>query len=253
MRTIVSLTSHQPRFSMLHHCLQSLYSQTGKVHKIILYLDKGVKHEQLTRETLYFQDKGLDIIITDKFLGPHAKYYFAMQQYPDDIIITVDDDVRYDSMLIDKLMHSYYRFPMAVSAMRTHKMVLQDNGKIKNYANWDFEYTKILVPSFQLFATGVGGVLYPPGCMCREVFNESVLMGFCLYADDIWLKIMQLISGTQTVYVDGMSFPIKTIEYTQDCALYKYNLHGGGNDVCINRLIEYYDINLKKLFSEEVQ
>ena len=252
MKTILSLTSHQPRFGTLHHCLKSLYQQTEKPDRIILYLDKGTECEQLTKETLSYQDNGLEIAIADRFLGPHAKYYFAMKRYPDDILITVDDDIRYDSTLVAKLMLSYKKFPKAVSATRTHRIILQDNGKLDNYTNWDMEHTKTLTPSFQLFATGVGGVLYPPGSICEEVFNEEILKDMCLYADDIWLKVMQLVSGTPVVYVDGVDLPIRTIENTQDCALYKHNLHGGGNDVCINRLIEHYCIDLNNLFSKEV-
>ena len=39
---------------------------------------------------------GLEIIFVSDELACHNKYYYAFQQYSDDVIITVDDDVIYD-------------------------------------------------------------------------------------------------------------------------------------------------------------
>ncbi|MCL2064741.1 MAG: glycosyltransferase [Candidatus Cloacimonetes bacterium] len=251
LRTILSLTSHQLRFSTLDICLHSLFLQTEEPDKVILYLDRDAKYQQLTKETLDLQNRGLEIVITDNYIGPHTKYHYAMRQFPDDIVITVDDDVLYKNTLIADLKMSYKNFPNAVSAIRTHKMILRPDGNLDKYANWNLEHTQILNPSLHLFATGVGGVLYPPRCMNDEVFNVKVLKKFCLYADDIWLKTMQLLSGTPTVYAGTFHYALETISNTQDCALYKYNLHGGGNDDCIAKLVNYYGINIKKILSEE--
>lgn len=43
-----------------------------------------------------------------------------MQEYPDDIVITVDDDLVYPSDMIFNLYQSYLAFPDCVSGMRVH-------------------------------------------------------------------------------------------------------------------------------------
>lgn len=52
-----------------------------------------------------------------------------------------------------------------------------------------------------LLATGVGGILYPPHCMDNRLFDIEKIQQLCLYGDDIWLKAMQLLSGTPVVAI----------------------------------------------------
>lgn len=232
----VSLTSYKKRFSTLPLCLESLFAQTFSYDRIVLYLDKDENLNDLPDEIKYFKDLGLKIIQVDDNLECHTKYFYAMNDYPDDLIITVDDDGIYNRHCLEKLYLSYQRYPNAISANRVHRICFNDKGILKPYLEWDFEYTSILEPSMNLFATGVGGVLYPPHILPQLTFDKRLIKEFCLYTDDIWLKFMEFINHIPVVYT-GMYPPHpKQIAGTEENGLFQYNKANGINDLCIKEI-----------------
>ena len=78
--------------------------------------------------------------------------------------------------------------------MRAHLITFSDNGEIESYSNWKREFAEVGIPSMALCATGVGGVLYPPGIMHEELFNKERIEKLCICADDLWLKVMQILA-----------------------------------------------------------
>ena len=232
----VSLTSHQKRFSTLPLCLESLFHQTFSYDRIILYLDDNEDLKQLPNEIRHFEDRGLKIIKTDDALGCHTKYFYAMSDFPNDIIITVDDDVMYSPVCLEKLYSSYLRYPKAVSANRVHRISLNEEGSIKPYLEWDFEYDANLEPAMNLFATGVGGVLYPPHILPQLAFDRKLIKKYCLYADDIWLKFMEIINHVPVVYTGIRPQHPKQILGTKETGLFQYNKAHGINDLCIKEI-----------------
>lgn len=59
-----------------------------------------------------------------------------MQQYPNDILITLYDDVIYPTNLINTLLVSYQKYPFAVSAGRVHRICFNPHGFIMPYNLW---------------------------------------------------------------------------------------------------------------------
>ena len=163
-----------------------------------------------------------------------------MLEYPEAIIITVDDDIWYPQDLIEKLLYSYLRYPFAVSAMRARRIAFDQAGNIAPYIEWDQENKTVGLPSYCLLATGVGGILYPPHCMHRELFNIEAIKTLCLYADDLWLKVMQILNGTPVVIADT-PFTLQYIDGTQENALWRSNITESRNDEQIARILGKYD------------
>ena len=190
-KIIVSLTSFPERINKVPLVVESLLNQSLKPDQIILYLSKQQFPECQCPPVLKKAIKyGLNVQFVDDDLKPHKKYYYAFQQFPNDLIITVDDDVRYSPKLIERLYKSYKYRPKCVSAMRVHKITFNSDGQINPYNKWVKDYDgKIGRESYKLIATGVGGVLYPPNCFNDKVFNTSFIKEHCLMADDLWLKI----------------------------------------------------------------
>lgn len=245
---VLSLTSYLPRLPTLPLCLPRLFSQTIPPEKIILYLDKDVSPKQLPEQVVSFQERGLEIKFTPYCLKCHTKYFFAMQEYPGSIIITVDDDVLYEHDLVENLVRSYRKYPKAVSAGRVHKISLTPDGHPTPYLEWEHECTDVHKPSHELLATGVGGVLYPPGCLGRETFNRETLLRLSLYADDLWLKVMELRYGIPVVYAKQSRKHPKVIPGTQENALYLENRNKGYNDRYFSQLLNHYQMDLATLF-----
>jgi len=249
---IVSLTSFPPRFSTLHFTLKSILNQSMIPDAVILYLAKEeISNEsELPKSILALKKFGLKIEILNENLKPHKKYFYSMSQFPDSIIITIDDDVIYDSHLIRDLYNSYIKFPKAVSGTRVHKILCDDNTVLLPYNKWLCEYNKELNPSFKLITTGVGGVLFPPNILPQETFNIEKIKDLCLNADDIWLKFMELKNDIPVVYAKSKRKHPLIIKKAQKKSLQKGNYHENQNDKYINILQKYYNIDLSSICGE---
>ena len=88
IKIVVSLTSFGARFSELPKTLKSFLRQSVKPDAIIVWLDKN---ETLTDEMLSMQKYGVRFVFKDECLKPHKKYLYALQDFSDSIVITVDD------------------------------------------------------------------------------------------------------------------------------------------------------------------
>ena len=243
---VVSLTSFPARFNTLHFALKSILTQSMRPSVIFLCLAKDeVKDEtELPPSVLKLKEYGLQIYFADDNLKPHNKYFYAMKLYPHSLIITVDDDNIYDKALVGDLYHSYIKYPSVVSARRVHKIVKDKNNTTLPYNKWRYEYKKETTPSHDLLATGVGGVLYPPGLLPPETFDADKIRELCLNADDIWLKFMELKNNIPVVWVKGRRVHPLNIKRAQKITLQKNNYHGNLNDNYITNLQNYYGVNL---------
>lgn len=243
-KVIISLTSYPKRFKNLHLVIKSIMLQTVKPDKIILYLGNDSLNIKLPKKLEKLQKKGLQIEIKNENLKSHKKYYYAFQEFPNDLIITIDDDLVYENRMIELLLKSYEQYPNAISAKRVHRIRRDSEGKVMPYNNWELECTSISEPSMALFATTGAGTLFPPSCLGKEVFNKSVFMEECQNADDVWLKFMQILSETPVVFVKGKRVMPSIILGTQENALCDENVGMNMNDVYINNLEKLYGISL---------
>jgi len=249
---VVSLTSFPPRYDTLHLVIKSILNQVMKPNLIFLCLSKGEIEDKskLPSSVLNLEKYGLHIFLEDDNLKPHKKYFYAMKQYPNSIIITVDDDAMYDTNLVLDLYTSYLKNKTAVSARRVHKIIKNEANNLLPYNRWDYEYKKAEKPSHSLFATGVGGVLYPPDILPPETFDTEKIKKLCLNADDVWLKFMEIRSGIPVVWVKGKRIQPLTIIKSQKISLQKSNYHENQNDKYITCLQNYYGIDLVSYLGE---
>ncbi len=240
-KVIVSLTSYSKRLPRTYWTIESILEQTVKADRVILYLDEG---EQIPQRLLAMCDRGLEIQIRPENISVHKKYYYAIKENPDDIIITVDDDIYYEKDLIASLLESYKHYPYAVSARRVHKMTKDKDGNLLGYNMWDGECESITKPSMSLFAIGVGGVLYPPQCMSQELFNKKTFKDICMKNDDIWLKFMQILNNTPVAHVKRTYEQVMPVVTDNTSALSNANVGGKQNDLFIKSVERHYNISL---------
>lgn len=248
MSVIVSLTSHQKRLATLHLCLDSLFLQQYQPDRVVLYLHEG---EKIAENIKSFQDKGLEVkYFTDDY-KPHNKYFHAMREYPDDIIITFDDDAIYPPYLLKLLVETHQQFPEAVITGRAHKIRMNQDGSLLPYQQWDWETSVTGTPSIQIMATGVGGVLYPPHCMHPELFNAENILRLCLYSDDIWLKCMQVLNNTPVIVVAHKPQHPKSIKEVAKEGLFLVNKLQNRNDFYLSSVTKQYNINWKEMIEND--
>ena len=217
----------------------SMLNQSIHPDKIILYLDNNNWNENNIPFILRkLQKLGIEIRFCED-IKPHKKYFFTMKSFPNNLIITVDDDFWYSKKLIEKLYDSYLKHPKAVSCMHCTQMQKDKDNNFLPYTKWTIadETDK---ERFDYFPIGVGGVLYPPNSLNKEVFNLDNIKKLCLFADDIWLKAMELLNKTPVVLVE-MTKKSKYIPASQEVALWKTNLNESKNDKQLNDVFNFYN------------
>lgn len=245
-QVIVSLTTHSKRIYEVFLAVESIMQQTVKPNRIVLWLDEARQNELLPITLQKQIERGLEVRYC-KDVGPHTKLVPSLKLFPDDILVTIDDDTIYEFDMLENLLNSYRQFPQYIHANRAHIIKFTDKGCIDNYNTWEQCTTKIGTSPL-LFPTGVGGVLYPPHSLCEEVLNEEAFLRLCPTADDIWFKAMSLLNNKQCYKTPSHNPCYFSIPTMQDIGLYKNNVFGGENDIQIKKVFEAYRLYDKLRF-----
>ena len=242
---VVSLTSYPARLPQLHLVIRSLLHQKLAPREIVLYLGNDTRDEDIPSSLRELEKYNFTIKTGYEDLKPHKKYFFAMQEYPQDSIITVDDDVMYDKDFVRDLCSCHQKNPGCVCGRRVHRMTKDNAGQIRSYNDWQWECRDILEPSHQLFTTGCGGVLYPPHILPPEAFDAAAIKAHCLNTDDVWLKFMELKAGARVVFTNSKVMHPLTVRKTQASALMHTNTAAENrNDLNIRAMEDFTGIKL---------
>lgn len=224
VKIILSLTTYGSRLHSVHHTIISLLNQTYKADKIVLWLaNNEYSLEDLPDELKHLQKFGLEIKLCEDILS-YKKLIPALTLYPNDILVTFDDDIVYPSDQLEKLISMHKEQPNQIICSRARKILRSRAGKPLSYRQWVHDSTSTFAEP-DLFPVGIGGVLYPPNSLDDEVMNIHAFKQYCPYADDIWFKIMALKKGTLTKLVKD---PIPHSQYvmlpnTQTNSLWSVN------------------------------
>ncbi|WP_044913170.1 glycosyltransferase [Butyrivibrio sp. WCE2006] len=249
-KIVVSLTTYAPRFSGIPLVVKSILLQSVLPDKIIIWCDD--EEESLPDELLSLRKYGVEFKKAKDNLGPHKKYFYALQEYKDDIVILLDDDLVYPHDLIESLLKSYRKHPDCISARRVHKMKLDADDMISKYSSWLGEYDFSTTPSHMYMATTGAGTLIPPNIFngLEQVFNKKVILDKCFYSDDIWLKYMEILNDIKVVWVPNkMPMPPEIME-SQDSSLKKSNVFENRNDKYIVNMNELYGSEVSRILKE---
>jgi hypothetical protein len=243
---IISLTSFPARINTIHLCIESLLRQSVEPTKIILWLaESQFPRKKIPNSLEKLCDRGVIIKYCDD-IKSHKKYYYTMKEWPDAIVVTVDDDVFYPENMLRMLLESYKKNPYSISCFRAHEVRFDKDNSLLPYLKWNFMSPNIKGPSHLLFQIGVNGVLYPPNSLAEDVLNMDLIQQLSPSADDLWLKIMALRAGTKIVKVHKYSKTMIEIPSTQKYSLMSNNVLKGKNDLQLERLLEYFEIDLSQ-------
>ena len=241
MKIVVSLTTYPARIGTVNQVVESIMRQSLPPDQIVLWLSRMDFPEdvKLPDSLDYAIAGGLRIEYVDEDLKPHKKYYYAVQKFPEDIIITIDDDAIYPCNLIEELYNTYKRFPDCVVATRVRKIGVSENRDLLPYDQWENTMGVVNRPSYMLLPIGLGGVLYPPHCFHRAVLDRNAICALCLKADDVWLKFMELLNHVRVVSTRPIMMRPEYVKGSQETSLWSSNKLREGNDVQINAILRY--------------
>lgn len=239
---IISLTSYPKRIKTASKTIETLMLQSYKADKIILWLAKDEfpnKEEDLPNDIIELKKKGLEICWCEN-LKSYKKLIPALKKYPNDIIVTADDDLLYDKKWLELLIKSYQKNPEVINAHRCHRI----NFKNNLYSiSWNsYSPSK---PEYNLFCTTGSGILYPPNVFSPEVFNSDVFMKICPTNDDLWFWAQAVLNNKKIQVIKGNIQELNCINGTQEDCLWEYNQDNTNEQ--LQNLLKYYPTLYKKL------
>lgn len=240
-KVVVSLTTYPRRFDIVHLTIETLLNQTIKPDDIVLWLSKReVNIGMIPSKLVNLEKRGLTIKYVDENLKSYKKLIYALDEYKNSLIITCDDDILYPSWFVEGLFNTYKQHPSCVVAYRCSYMVKSDSDKLAPYLSWKTPISK--GPSFNLFPTGVGGILYPANILHTDFFKKDLFLDLSPSSDDIWFKAMALLNGVKTVMVNCESIEFPMIRGSQNEALWKINVMQNKNDQQLKKVMDFYQL-----------
>lgn len=245
---IVSMTSYGKRLeNTCPYALYSILQQALLPNRIVLNIDKNKwNNNNLPTLIKKLQQVGVEINFIED-IGPHSKLIPTLLKYKNDIIITTDDDVWYDSTMIEELMTAYQKSDKETIFCREGTIYLNCDGELVTYNQQQDIRTN--PKSEYVIPMGFAGVLYPPNVFPNEVFNIEKIKQLCPKADDVWFGAIEIYGGVKARYLENNSWPgnsdiDRNEEYNANVsgALHFTNNSQGLNDVQWQNLVEYYKL-----------
>lgn len=238
---IVSLTSFPKRINRLWLVVESILRQTKKADMIILWLSISQfpnRDQSLPQRLVNMRKRGLDIRYIEEDIRSHKKYYYVFQQYPNDHIITIDDDIFYRSTMIEDLWNYHLKYPNSIIAQFSKTMKWSLTGEIGPYQSWVNIWNKTIESEQSFFGSG-GGTFFPPKSLHDNVLNKQLFLKLCPLADDIWLNAMARLKGTKVVktFYSSQFLPVMN---KNDITLASINNGDNFNDKQIKAVRNFY-------------
>ena len=231
---VVSLTSYPGRYATLHLTLRCLLRQSMTPDRVILWIAEA-DLALLPSSVRALEAEGLEIRATAD-LGSYKKIVPALAAFPEAWIATADDDMYYGPDWLADLVRPAR--PGLVVAHRAHRLVWEGTA-LAPYGRWTKNISGA-VEGPEIFATGAGGVLYPPSSLHEETTQAALFTRLCPGADDIWLYWMARRAGSVVRHVGP---PVRILEWpgSQLQSLRAQN-HGAdaGNDRALAAMAAQY-------------
>ncbi len=249
---VVSLTSYGRRVNdeVVYYTLVSLLRQSVLPDRIILWLDENNWNEtNLPTKLARLKKYGVEILFC-RDIRSYTKLVPTLKLCPNDIIITVDDDVIYHPDLIESLLKVHYKYPNDIITRQARFPQIK-NDKFIPYNKWALKVDDKMTLDY-IMPIGVSGVLYPPKSLDTEVFNEEIFKKLCPIADDIWFWIMAKKIGTRHQVIApnhsvGHAFDDLYQYFHKGSALTHSNSKQNANDTQLAAIMDYFGIKAIKL------
>lgn len=246
-QVIVSLTSFPAAIPYAAQAIRSILRGSTLPDKVVLYLTfSQFDNKGIPQELLELADKNPLFEIRDypKDIRSYRKLIPAIKDFPDAIIITIDDDVAYHKNMLRDLLLLHEQMPDAVLA---HRAKLMKPGepyrKWKKY-RWYHFLTKRIHRNFKNIQTGVGGVLYPPHSLNKEMLDVELFTKIAPTTDDIWFWAAGVANGFPVIPVPFGHNKPKGVGKPRTLSLKTTNFKSGvdRNAAALQKILEKYPI-----------
>lgn len=245
-RVIVSLTSFPAAIKYAAEAVKTILNGNLLPDKIVLYLvfeqfgEEGIPQYilDMVKEYPVFEVRNYD-----RDLRSYLKLIPALKDFPEDIIVTIDDDINYHPNMLRSLLNVHKEIPEEVIAHRAKLVSLTQPYKQWKKFRWYHFIGKRFFYSPWVLQTGVGGVLYPPHALKEEMLDEDLFTSLAPTTDDLWFWAATVANGRSVVCVPfGPYNKPQDLDKPLEISLKNVNFKNGThkNDISFKNILEHY-------------
>jgi len=256
-KIIVSLTSFPAAIPYAVQAIQSILNATVLPDKLVLYLTfSQFSESKIPQELQELVNKNpvFEIRNYDDDIRSYRKLIPALKDFPNDIIVTIDDDICYHKNMLRDLLCLHKQIPHVILAHRAKRLKLNaPYRKWKKYRWYSF-LTKKLHFNFKNIQTGVGGVLYPPNSLKSEMLDSNIFKEIAPTTDDIWFWAAAVANGTKIVpFPFGRHNKPRGLKKPKELSLKTVNFKSGTdlNRLTLEKILEKYPIIKQRIENEK--
>ena len=229
-KVIVSLTSFPAAIPYAMQAIRSILNGSVLPDKVVLYLDtQKFPDGQLPPELEALREESplFEVRFDPAEIRSYKKLIPALRDFPDDVVVTVDDDIHYHRHLLRDLLRLHKRLPEAIVAHRVRKIRPgAPYAKWRKYKWYDFVFRRIHF-SHLAMQTGVGGVLYPPHALDETMLDPALFMSLAPTNDDVWFWAAAVSRGTYVVPLPNGQRTARGFGKPREYSLMSINLKPG--------------------------
>lgn len=244
-RVVVSMTSFPAAIDYAIDALRSLLAGSRLPDKLVLYVtleqfgEKGLPAEllRLEAESPIFEIRDYPVD-----LRSYRKLIPALKDFPNSIIVTVDDDVFYHRHMLRDLLLWHRIHPKAILAHRARRIKLdRPYDQWKKY-HWYHHLTSPVIRRHSTLQVGVGGVLYPPHCLDERMMDPELFRKHAPTGDDMWFWAAAAVKGTYVMPVPAGRYRPRQLGKPENLSLRTQNYIAGvdKNSVMMRSILEAY-------------
>lgn len=251
-KVVVSLTSFPPAIPYAIRAIQSILEGSVLPDRLVLYVTLSeFVGGALPADLLALEERNpiFEIRNYDQNIRSYRKLIPALIDFPESVIVTVDDDILYDKNMLRDLLYWNQRYPNAVIA---HRAKLIKPGKPyrqwRKY-RWYHFLMKRINQGFLNLQTGVAGVLYPPHALCADMLKPELFTQIAPSTDDIWFWAAAVANDTPVLPVPfGQNKP-KGLPKPKAISLKTVNFKGktDKNAAALSAILQHYPELKEKL------
>lgn len=199
---VVSLTSFPARLPHIGPCLASLVAQLEPEDRIVLWLGEdrfpnGVADQPDNVRDLFQEFGGRVEVRYTTDIRSFTKLVPSLLAFPDETIVTFDDDIVYQAGTLARLKDAHRHNPSAIFAHCISDLYAV-NGEWRRTGGtfglpWGHKNLRIML--------GMGGVLYPPHSLSAFVTDMKLIAEVTPKNDDFWFWYCATKKGTPILRV----------------------------------------------------
>ena len=244
-QVVVTFTSFPGAIDYAPGVVRSLLAGSVLPDKIVLYVTMSQFYgKELPAELLALQKENEIFEIRDypADIRSYRKLIPALKDFPEAVIVTVDDDVWYHHDMLKQLLEMHSRFPGEVIAHRARIVKPGEPYKKWKKLRWYHFLARRIYRSPLVMQTGVGGVLYPPHSLKEEMIDEKLFTQLAPTADDIWFWAAAVANGRVTIPVPFGKNKPKCLGKPKSLSLKTVNFKTGEdrNSEALRRILEAF-------------